>query len=1543
MASTELGKPSIGSKNDLEPVSGTNSRHLRDRSKSKRDSPKKSKKSTTKSRKSVRRKKMSYLDVPVEENKKSVKAKLLKMGDSEKLNSESTEAQLNSELLINQDTLKINSNASNHNINIERGIDPVATEPKDTRKTTRVLRTPKKSKSSSAPPLNPEEEKLKDVSNQLSSFTESKGTIVSQKAPKSNETEINTLLSTLKQEEFTDENPSKELNRQELPKSDKKSNHTQSPQKETYQDSTQTDPTIQVLPSAEKHFLDSDISYDDISVSSSPIRKEIALPRQKLPISTTVTDAHFPSFAFTPTKNRKMVGFSDDIECFSSPVSSSPMKILGPLKSILKPRIDELKSTEYRRDFKISQFWVSGSIVQLPTGSEENLLLINRAMSDLSEDQFAFKFEAYTSLNNIVKLNSISDNITWFSPITVELFKFVFRDISDSIDFKNPFATRTVVQALKLASFFCITEKLNVLIPVNLATAFILRCCKMINKPEISKSMAAMLLQLLRDQNLSSKVINLRTGEFILNAILNMSTFSSVTIITERINTLSEYVKKNFAILLKHLGIWLGFLFVNLTDTVSILNVRIVEAASQLLSEICKKFFGDKAFTYALMQMLYQPLSTVFDGIPSQSQSQIDEDSLRRDPKLLDYFCSKLKKLAQTDNVSTVMDIWFHFTLLITSTGKEESIEKWEGMKLWIEVFKECFASSKPHSKASAVKAWRSIVYSCLQSLNAAGDFSADRKKFTLTIYPFLCTNSPPKNVEVVHSMHSLFLASLNAFISSVVASNKINYLQVDEIWNRLIEPIFKIFYFSKDSTEECSRLGAELINVLISNNKSAAPPDLFRCLKPNLVLLLEVNSLPSLWISHRISLIEPYLLKSFEVSVLEDCRKIEIFINYLNCLRVTASRDFKKGEKYLPTLTGIPLLVRTLFDNLKTTESNDAIFDLLIRMNDALGIGSLIDDSEFSKNSCYTIVEKILSQENVTDKRLTDLCKFISNTLGFKLQLPFYQDLLSFRNECLKDFVLQKLKDRSLARIDPREYQYFGNILKELSTGEIAHKMVVQLISYVLNPVSEKRPAKAIESLKIETWSTELFCHALLTMIESKSKMPSLHLQSIIKYLLSYRFTNADEVENLKLIRNICESNHKVELLKHASIISKFLQVTYLRFTELRDEIKEISVKIAEFLPAEDPEASFYKNLQDLLDQDPATLENSADTLMIEQIGSVNHGISPDVSMNSDISNAETRELRSGVSALKSISSQGSLLESLMENGNGQLGVLRMRETSQKIGSLIPKTPLNVSDISADENKENVYPDVSIMMSRSASAEEQNSVSYHQEKGDINGVNNVEQSCESQSIGRSGNSRSKKGTVLGSDVKSPFESPKRKLLAHEIKSTAKRQKIETANITLNVQVDSDPLLDQESTFSNGNANEEILKDGDNSSISSLSDVDDNFEDSDIEKEFLSLLQLGDESLKKKTTVVDRVSDTAEIAGEKTEKTERNVRSLAVDESEEESPLVEKIDKVNAHTRYSKLLVGMNEELDVEELNEEEKRNLEDHLLRLVMKLRQLH
>ncbi|RCK56475.1 Telomere length regulator protein RIF1 [Candida viswanathii] len=532
--------------------------------------------------------------------------------------------------------------------------------------------------------------------------------------------------------------------------------------------STKAQPALQA-PEEDDTTADS-IREDSDLLNSSPIKK---INRESN--NTTPTKDLLSS---SPSKKKKSVAFSDDL---ISDIPSTPDGSQNSGRSILKAcnlnlytgLVDPNNTSLWEKDKTTERqsygpqnpnFWLQGTIVQLPANSPDLYYLIEGCIKVLDDDLFDKRFEVYATLNSIYKSNTSANVANLFgcaygeglaaspskhakrspssqkvnSPTKKQIENLyaallsgqIFRDIEEtekalfdaelnkenrSLSRSDPFRLRLINQALRLLSFLMLDQELNKLIPIKIIDWAYRHACTVLTNSKVSKAILSSYLVIIKDCKLGPKrrKVLFDSGDLpekMLFSLINMKRFPSSSLVSEQFICFKNFVNLFPSIMAKNVHHWFGMLLLNICEIGSPFYLKCFTIGVHCLLEVTKSFLDNRNVMVYVRRFLSSP-------VPLDTKSMISTDSIELDSqlfssqgtKVVEVVLAKLQELIHESQFRAAMDIWVALTVLVGNAGS--SFDKWEHLNKWLQITKHCFNSQDPDARVLALSCWKAVCF----------------------------------------------------------------------------------------------------------------------------------------------------------------------------------------------------------------------------------------------------------------------------------------------------------------------------------------------------------------------------------------------------------------------------------------------------------------------------------------------------------------------------------------------------------------------------------------------------------------------------------------------------------------------------------------------------------------------------------------------------------------------------------------------------------------------------------------------------------------
>lgn len=1036
-----------------------------------------------------------------------------------------------------------------------------------------------------------------------------------------------------------------------------------------------------------------------------------------------------PLVSSSPVNRKKIVTFSDDL------VPSSPLKNFEtPRKSILKnlgnfpdesSPLDPNNSSMWMKtthsilhSFSTEchspsnpSFWQPGTIIQLAPRSNDLPQLVDGCMNVLKAEKFNRKFEVYATLNQICKLNDASiladlllggdgswlqhtEKSTKYKPrlnpeYIKELCNFIRRDITDteavlqsnnttttktSPRRNNPFQSRVLNQALKVAAHLLTSPSVNRFIPIHDIQWFYSHTCERIVSPHISKSLVLPYLSIIKDchfppkkrraifETLSNPIL-----EKMLSALLNIRNFGSSSLVNEKFIALKNMILNFPTLMAKNFHLWYVSLTLNLCDTTFPLYTKVVSNGVTALLEAARNFLDNPDICYAGRKFLESPLP--------QSQLSFTSDNLisvSTSPSTLtiDYVIENLLSLIQSGNHKFAMDIWVGITLLC---GKfDNGFENWKYLTQWLQVHKYCFNELDITAKVTAISSWKVIVYKiCCIELRDFRHTAVDRStpneagraigtedifktKIKLLIHIFINITSIESQKEIIDALHNSFMSILYCLFNYPA---KIPAKLQDLYWDRIVTPVLANFYFRRDSSSTyMHRCGLDIVDRLVRATSSVGEKlfSSIRCLSNENIQLNEIHPSNPRWVFTRFDKSMQILSLVFKLDKLDIDPKLSLLANFMNTLKFSTKKEAQISDTTKDIIDNMPLTLDILSKHSRI--SYDSLFKLIVNLNDTFGAHNLMADSDIEASSCYEVL-LLHSIQYYTTNQLSGIVNMIQGAVGDRFSMRFIYQLLKVNTKHkrgdLESFICDSLNTRQLQRLTNMDLIIAGRMFKYLETDfAVFAKKVIQHIVLLKSEEYERM----VSLLEIHKWSNPIFKFYVSLMHDA----PYDHLKQMSLSLLKQKWTSLGDFRVLSSF--LFENKYDFEIIQCFDEILNKLDVLE------QDERVDLEKKIKEYL------------LQSSED------DNRLDDLFVSAT-SKGIDILPDIKENLHKYPKLQSLVRKNMQPSMGVSQEKASNEAILQNRNELEPVVQSELTEHKVNNAVDLTGRGVTDAMNNSN----------------------------------------------------------------------------------------------------------------------------------------------------------------------------------------------------------------------------------------------------------------
>lgn len=702
------------------------------------------------------------------------------------------------------------------------------------------------------------------------------------------------------------------------------------------------------------------------------------------PIKTRLPIAEETLLSSSPTKfAKKSVAFSDDlIQDSLSPRVSTPRKSilkafdLQPGDLPFDPN-NTSQWSDYHGPFN-SEFWVPGTIIQLPPNSPHFGPLISGCMTVLKASSFALRFEVYATMNYSYKVNAgdvakelvgLGDYTDQESPSKVPkrtptrrtdfndlnsipaLMEIIHEDIlnndTDALDAKDdqqnpdndPLKARITSQALKLICSIILNDDLNKYVPISEAKWLYSRACSILQNPTCTRAAALPYLLLLKECKFSASrkralFDSSLLPESILKSLIGLSSFSSSLVVCEKFLCFKSLVVNFPGIMAKNLHHWFGHLVLNLCSLSPHYYLKCIGVGINCIMEVAKVFLDDKVVHLEVRRFLASSMPTDVRSFSSNTYSDIYLGTAQELPELaISYLVHRLQLMIDVQQYRSAMDIWVALTLLVGSP--QTGFNEWTDLTQWLSVRRYCYEHSRGNDgRVIAVTSAKAIIYNVchddFDDLRLTVDpimrdvapqdrvravGSATKQKAGLLLEYLVDADASRLAPEVVESMHGVFLSILYTLLNPNVTRPKYLYLY----WDKVIQPVLTTFYAAEGkSTATTHALAMNLMRSFLGSglNNSEKSHNNIRCLAGSAVQLSEISALPPRWIFLNFERILHNVVVLFESHFLLDTNKLNILQSFLINVKICTKKEKKPSEDTYDLIDNLPFLIEKFLSN---------------------------------------------------------------------------------------------------------------------------------------------------------------------------------------------------------------------------------------------------------------------------------------------------------------------------------------------------------------------------------------------------------------------------------------------------------------------------------------------------------------------------------------------------------------------------------------------------------------------------------------------------
>ena len=840
-------------------------------------------------------------------------------------------------------------------------------------------------------------------------------------------------------------------------------------------------------------------------------------------------------------------------------------------------------------------FWLSGTIVQLPPNSSELPRLVDGCVRVLQDPQFDKKFEVYATINHICKSNTNDTLLRIFSapvsqmnssPTKAAVTRFrtfqpdsnyiialaaqIRRDIvvteteifnrndiikhelstSQPLMRSDPFRIRIINQALKLINTFLMNEDLNGFVPVEDVRWFYRHCCSILTTENISKALVSPYLIVIKDCRLINKkkrmlFDNPELPELMISSIINMRSYPSSTIVSERFLCFKNFANNFPNIMAKNINHWFEVFVLNVCSMASPFSPKTLEIGTNCLLEIAKVFLDNVSVQSSVTSLLSSKISNDVKSLASENGLDLDIDLISSEVSVIDYICMKLEEMIETGRFKESMEIWVSITLLVGDGGS--SFDQWEHLNKWLRVQKICFNSQYQSAKIIALNSWKAVIYNVChndmdfmmkvvepilknpdvkqrqQMLNACV-----KSRIRLLTHVFFSISSPITSKEIAENLNHLFMAILYSLLKPLLAKLATKYLHI--YWDKVIQPMILNFFFKKENSSlHLHSLG---LKVLLRLLKPTVPPkdrnNQVRCLANDPISILEIPCLPCRWVYSKFDRIIPHIALVFQLDHLAVDQKVNLFISFLTAVKMVTKKEPRTTDQTFDIIESLPFVLEQLF---KTSSlSFDSAYNLVINLNDTFKPATLVTrsiserTSESNLNIYYIILENCIS--NLNKEQLREIVQLIIASISDRRVLFFMLDLANLQKrlqiEELYILIVDFLNNRTIISNEP-DLRLYGEFCQIIGSG--AEVFVKRLMQSVVSISKAEELKQCLDYLQISTWTKELFKYFVLLVHNAPNK----YIQDYSIQKIAIRF--ADNGTFVDLLRYLIDCEFYLEI----------------------------------------------------------------------------------------------------------------------------------------------------------------------------------------------------------------------------------------------------------------------------------------------------------------------------------------------------------------------------------------------------------------------------
>ncbi|KAI5955845.1 RIF1 [Candida jiufengensis] len=880
-------------------------------------------------------------------------------------------------------------------------------------------------------------------------------------------------------------------------------------------------------------------------VSSSPIRKVDSPKSHNNSVTATPTKQKKNNLHNHNIRRKKSVLFSDDLvsDLPSTPDRTTPKRsilktcdinsktnLTDPNNSILW----EKSPSKQPHGPKSTNFWSPGTIIQLPPNSDELPLLLEGCLAVLKIRSFDRKFEVYATLNAVYKSNpsqtllklfttteSFTENEPKQSTYLQILISYLIRDIeeieeqiftSEADDKENtsptkndPFRVRIVNQALKLLNFFMSDTNLNDLIRLEDAEWVYRHASLMLTHPRISKNLVSPYLCLIKDCHLSPKrkrslFSNCELIEKMLYALMNMNSFPSASLISEKLLCIKNYIINFPSFMSKNIGHWFEVVLLNLCNITSSLYLKCLGLGVHCLLEAAKTFLDNSNVHVYVMELLSSTISNRVKFFSSDEEFSQDLNSLNsQNVRLVDFIISKLQTLCDAEQYKLSLDLWMALTVLI-GNGKC-AFEKWPHLNSWLQVPRRCLESENSDVMELALNCWKAVNFNLCKNGLASMRKELDpilrlpankdkvnminsimKPKIKLLTHVFTTMNISNLSDNVIASLHNLFLGLLYMMLGPNILRSWSKHIYL--FWDKIIQPVFVSFYFKRDiSNPSLNYLGLEILKKLLeSNSTSSKSFSDMRILSNEILKLNDINSLPSKWVHSHFDKIMQNLYLVFSLNSLKFEHKLSFLTSFFNIIKPITKKENTPSTTTYDLIDNLPLILTQLLKSEDTNTSVGTITNIILELHDTFNPNYLIYRGDGDSINIYmSLLDK---NKTISGDDLNYLILLVFRLLETTKVLIFIVDILKSDIFNYSNGSLSFISDvliKTDVELSNTNLKYFGEICQFVQNDFDVY--VKKLIQSIVSIPNIEETCRCLTMLNIENWTIECAHYVFLLL----------------------------------------------------------------------------------------------------------------------------------------------------------------------------------------------------------------------------------------------------------------------------------------------------------------------------------------------------------------------------------------------------------------------------------------------------------------------------